>query len=100
MCSLSYRCTVIPRIAVSSFLCGRIYQLLEANNVYTISIPANRTDKLQPMDQSVNKTLKDFIKKEFNEWYFSVVYNTHDSDNPAPADLRKAVMNPLAHSGY
>ena len=48
----------------------RIYQLLEANNVYTISIPANCTDKLQLMDFSVNKTLKDFMKKEFIEMVF------------------------------
>ena len=73
----------------------RIYQLLEANNVYTISVPANCTDKLQPMDLSVNKTLKDFMKKEFNEWYSSVVYETLDAENPIPADLRMAVMKPL-----
>lgn len=35
----------------------RIYRLLEANNVYTISIPANCIDRLQPMDLSINKTL-------------------------------------------
>lgn len=63
--------------------------------MYTISIPANCTDRLQPMDLSINKTLKDFMKKELNEWYSSVVYETLDSENPSPADLRMAVMKPL-----
>ena len=73
----------------------RIYQLLEANNVYTISVPANCADKLQPMDLSINKILKDFMKKECNEWYSSAVYETLDAENPTPADLRMAVMKPL-----
>ena len=73
----------------------RIYRLLEANTVYTINMPANCTDNLQPMDLSVNKTLKHFMKKEFNEWYSSVVYETLDSENPTPADLRMAVMKLL-----
>ena len=65
----------------------RIYQLLEATNVYT--------NKLQPMDLSVNKTLKDFMKEAFNEWYSSVVYETLEAENPTPADLQMAVMKPL-----
>lgn len=73
----------------------KIYRLLEANNIYTVSIPANCTDKLQPMYLSINKTLKDFMKSEFNDWYSSVVYKTLDSENPTPADLRLAVMKPL-----
>ena len=73
----------------------RIYQLLEANNVYTITLPANCTNKHQPMDLIVNKTLKDFMKKEFNERYSSVVYETLDAENPIPADLQMAVMKPL-----
>ena len=47
------------------------------------------------MDLSINKTLKDFMKSEFNDWYSSVVYKTLDSENPMPADLRLAVMKPL-----
>ena len=47
------------------------------------------------MDLSINKTLNDFMKKEFNEWHSSVVYDTLESDNPTPADLRMAIMKPL-----
>ena len=39
------------------------YQLLEQNN-----ISANCTNKLQPMNLSVNKSLKEFLKKRFGDW--------------------------------
>ena len=32
-------------------------------------MPANCTDKLQPLDLSVNKHFKDEMKKRFQEWY-------------------------------
>ena len=32
-------------------------------------IPANSTDLLQPMDLSVNKCVKDYLHKQFQEWY-------------------------------
>ena len=35
-----------------------VFQLLEANHIYIVSIPPNCTDKLQPMDLSIIKTLK------------------------------------------
>ena len=34
-----------------------VFQLLDANHIYVVSIPPNCTDKLQPMDLSINKTL-------------------------------------------
>ena len=61
--------------------------LSEGNNIYTISVPVNCTDKLQPMDLIVNKTLKDFMKNKFNEWYSSLVYKILHSENPSPADF-------------
>ena len=43
-----------PALAISDFIKGQTtpstYQLLEQNNIYPISIPANCTDRLQPMD--------------------------------------------------
>ena len=46
-----------------------IYQLLENNAIYAVSIPANCTDKLQPMDLRLNKSIKEFLKNKFAEWY-------------------------------
>ena len=66
-----------PAFAIFDFFKGQTipgtYQLLEQNNIYPISIPANCTDKLQPMDLSVNKSLKDQLKTQFMEWYSSRV---------------------------
>ena len=50
-----------------------ILQLLEDNNIDTIFVPANCTGELQPMDLSVNKSVKDFLRTKFQEWYSSEV---------------------------
>ena len=50
------------------------YQLLEQNNISVVNIPANCTNKLQPMDLSVNKSLKEFLKKQFGDWYSQMVF--------------------------
>ena len=42
--------------------------MLEENNVHVVSIPANCTDRLQPMDLSVNKSVKEFMRTKFREW--------------------------------
>lgn len=38
-----------------------IFNLLTTNNVYYVIVPPNCTDKLQPLDVSVNKPAKDFL---------------------------------------
>ena len=45
-----------------------MFSILEANNIYTVRVPANCTDKLQPMDLSVNKPAKEFMRKSKNNW--------------------------------
>ena len=44
-------------------------KLIEKNNIDHVNVPANCTDKLQPLDLSVNKPLKDEMKKYFQAWY-------------------------------
>lgn len=46
-----------------------INNLLETNNINVCLLPANTTDLLQPMDVSVNKPAKDFLKRKFEQWY-------------------------------
>ena len=50
-----------------------INELLEANDIHVSLLSPNTTDKLQPMDVSVNKPAKDFLKQRFEEWYASEV---------------------------
>ena len=42
---------------------------LEDNNIDVLLVPANCTDRLQPLDISVNKVIKDFLRGEFQSWY-------------------------------
>ena len=38
-----------------------VFKLLEDNDILCVIVPANCTDKLQPLDLSINKPAKDFI---------------------------------------
>ena len=49
------------------------YSLFEKHNIIFVQVPANCTDKLQPLDVSVNKRIKDELKKSFHSWYASEV---------------------------
>ena len=47
----------------------RINSLLESHNIQVCLIPPNTTDVLQPMDISVNKPAKHFLKNKFDHLY-------------------------------
>ena len=47
--------------------------MLLQNNIISIQIPANCTDKLQPLDVSLNKPMKDELRARFHTWYASEV---------------------------
>ena len=72
-----------------------MFQLLRDNNIYVVTIPDNCTDKLQPMDLSVNKVLKNSMKQQFSEWYSSIVYKNFSDEIPPPVDLRMSITKPL-----
>ena len=72
-----------------------VYKLLEENNIYFVLIPANCTDKLQPLDLSVNKPVKDFMKRKFQEWYGDIVCEQLRQNSVEPVDMRLSVMKPL-----
>ena len=44
-----------------------INQLLDSNNIHVCLLPPNTTDCLQPMDLTVNKPAKDFVKSQFEQ---------------------------------
>ena len=46
-----------------------INRILEENNIHVCLLPPNTTDLLQPMDISVNKPAKEFLRNEFQQWY-------------------------------
>ena len=48
---------------------SELLTLLDDNNINVILIPPNCTDRLQPLDLSVIKAAKEFLRRKFNEWY-------------------------------
>ena len=53
-------------------------------------------DRLQPMDVSVNKPAKAFLRKKFQEWYTQEISKQLDgSAEVAPFDLRLCIVKPL-----
>ena len=62
-----------PCLAIFDFFKGQttpeFYTLLKEHNILSIQVPANCTDQLQPLDVSVNKPVKDHLRKCFHSWY-------------------------------
>ena len=46
-----------------------MFKLLDSNNINIVLIPPNCTDRLQPLDVSVNKSVKEFLRQKFHSWY-------------------------------
>ena len=57
---------------------------------------ANCTSRLQLLDISINKPVKEFLRKQFNDWYTNLVCNqVQTTDKVKPVDLRLTIMKPL-----
>lgn len=50
-------------------LTENVVEELEHHNIQSVLVPANCTDRLQPMDLSVNKSAKAFMRSQFTMWY-------------------------------
>lgn len=66
---------------------NEVLQLLEANNILYVMIPPNYTDRLQPLDLSVNKPVKDFLKAKFQQWYGDIIYQQLQDEVDEPVDM-------------
>ena len=74
----------------------QVLQILQNNNIYFVMVPANTTDRLQPLDISVNKPAKDFLRNQFQEWYADqVCQQLKGAKAVQPVDLKLSVMKPL-----
>lgn len=69
--------------------------LADSNILYTL-VPANCTDKLQPLDLSVNKPAKDFMKRQFKNWYGEMICKQLEDKVEEEVDMRLSVMKPLS----
>ena len=67
-----------------------INALMEANDIHTCLLPPNTTDQLQPLDISVNKPAKDFLRHKFEEWYTNEIIKQLDGE-----DMETSVLEPI-----
>jgi len=73
-----------------------VLDVLRDNNILIALVPANCTDRLQPLDVSVNKSVKEFLRGQFHKWYAGEVCSQlHESDNVQAVDLSLSVVKPL-----
>ena len=66
---------------------AKINCILEENNVHVCLLPPNTTDLLQPMDISVNKPAKEFLRKEFQQWYSEKVQERIEEEGVDAVDI-------------
>ena len=70
---------------------------LERNHISVVEVPGNCTDRLQPLDLSINKPVKDHLKSCFHKWYAAGIQKkilTGDDDKRV-IDLRLSLLKPL-----
>ena len=73
-----------------------LLKFLDSNNVNVVMVPPNCTDRLQPLDVSVNKPAKNFLCQKFHLWYAQNVCTQLEGKIPKePVDLRLSVLKPL-----
>ena len=63
-------------------------------------VPANCTDCLQPLDVSVNKAVKAFLRSQFQDWCAICMWQQmrlhSDEKQPlVPVDLKMSIMKPI-----
>ena len=57
----------------SGQLKDKVSEALETKQVLIVHVPGKCTDRLQPLDLSVNKPAKDFLRRKFSSWYATQV---------------------------
>ena len=70
-------------------------KLLDSNDINVVLTPPNCTDRLQPLDVSVNKSTKEFLHQKFHSWYAESVGTQLDGTKAKqPVDLCLSVVKP------
>lgn len=76
-----------------------VFNLLEESNIVYEHIPNGCTDKLQPLDLSVNKSAKSYLREKFSTWYAEQVkqqLNAGKQATDVQVDMRLSVMKELS----
>jgi len=76
-----------------------VLTLLDQNNINVVLILPNCTDRLQPSDIIVNKSVKDHLRGQFQSWYAGEIYSRYKEQKQQESiDLRMSVVKPLSAS--
>ena len=88
-----------PALVIFDYFKGQcqpsIFKVLEDNDIFYVLVPANCMDRLQPLDLSVNKPPKDFMKRKFQEWYANIILQQLVDNINKPVDMRLSIMKPM-----
>ena len=77
---------------------GKVLSKLAAMNIEVVSVPANMTHFFQPLDLTVNREAKKFMKDQFTAWYSAQIHTQLDSGVPlddVDVDMRRSVLKPI-----
>lgn len=69
--------------------------MLDSNHLRLAIVSANCTDRLQPLDVSVNKPAKEFLRRKFQQWYSEEVRRQIQSGKTVKVNLAMSVVKPL-----
>ena len=73
-----------------------LLKLLDDNYINVTLVPANCTDRLQPLDLSVNKAAKEYLRGEFQTWYAKQIsQQVQGHSEKKPVDLRLTAVKSL-----
>ena len=79
-----------------------VKDLLKKNDIIAIHIPNNHTNLFQPLDISVNKSIKCFIADKYQDWYAEEVLqqlNRAVAAHDVEADVKLSIMK-LLHAKW
>ena len=75
----------------------KVLNLLQANNLMYVILPPNCTDRLQPLDISVNRAAKQFLRNKFENWYADQIVGQKDVGKEIqPVDMRLSIVKPVS----
>ena len=70
--------------------------MLDKSKILFAVVPANCTDRLQPLDVSVNKAAKECLRRQFQQWYSDRVCKLLKEKRAVSVDLSMSMVKPLS----
>ena len=92
---ISHSCLVIFERFKAQFT-PTVLQALKENHIPVALVPAKCMNRLQPLDISINKSVKQFLRGEFHDWYASQTCSQiHTNEKIQPVYLHLTIVKPL-----